>query len=865
MSVTASETGGAGGTGYNGATGGTGASVNLSSNNTVAGSTIVNGSTTGTTTLSLTLGGTGGAGGGSDSGTQGAAGTATVSLTATNPGGGNIDATSGAAGGSAGSSATVNSGSGGAAVNTTAATSGASGVGVTANGSARGGNGGTITTGASNVVGGVGGNATSSSSGTATGTGSSVSVSDSATGGVGGGSNFYLSTASGGQGGNASSSASGSLASTSTGAVSASATGGTGGMASGAGQTSGKGGTATATATGTNTGGGSMSVTATGTGGVGGTAYNGATGGAGGNGTSSASDTATGAGASVSVSDSATGGVGGGTSLGTDSTASGGAGGDASSTASGSTAGGPTTTSDLFASATGGTGGAANGAGNTAGNGGAATATVNGTATAGSSLVGQASATGGLSGSVFNGAAAGLPGLASATTTLNTIGTAEPSAFATGTSRVTNATASSSASALGLGNAMVSAGLGTTPLNSSRATGLNLASFVVALPTAADATAAIAGTTNNKNSFAFGTPASTALGLFTMGVSTTASAITANTWTDTANINLNASSLPNQDLKLGLIDPSTSGFGTLTFSLTNSNTGVTILSQTFTSLAAADAFFSDEVNDLGKLSSFLNTSGTLDLTFSLSLTGATSASLVTDFVLGDSDFSKPIPEPSPIAMVGCGLILLIQRGKLLATFRGHTGAVQSAVFSPDGRRVLTASSDSTARLWPMVPAQASPPDWYGDFLLWLGGKRIAPDGEIETFSGDELGKLEARLRPHMNEDTDYARLLRWRLLPSEQRPVDPYDTTTQEQAADLIIRPDMNEYQAEHAYDLDPWHPLVHLALAGFEEDPIRADFLRQYSLDRLPNDPKLRQRAAEFLRKQGKEDLAREVEVRGQ
>ena len=98
----------------------------------------------------------------------------------------------------------------------------------------------------------------------------------------------------------------------------------------------------------------------------------------------------------------------------------------------------------------------------------------------------------------------------------------------------------------------------------------------------------------------------------------------------------------------------------------------------------------------------------------------------------------------------------------------------------------------------------------------------------------------------------------------EERPVDPYDRTTQEQAADLIIRPDMNEYEAEHAYDLDPGHPLVQLALAGFEEDPIRADFLRRYSLDRLPNDSKLRQRAAEFLRNQGKEDLARKVEVRG-
>jgi hypothetical protein len=28
--------------------------------------------------------------------------------------------------------------------------------------------------------------------------------------------------------------------------------------------------------------------------------------------------------------------------------------------------------------------------------------------------------------------------------------------------------------------------------------------------------------------------------------------------------------------------------------------------------------------------------------------------------------------------------------------------------------------------------------------------------------------------------------------------------------------------EAQHAYDLDPWHPLIHLALAGFEKEPIR-------------------------------------------
>jgi len=38
-------------------------------------------------------------------------------------------------------------------------------------------------------------------------------------------------------------------------------------------------------------------------------------------------------------------------------------------------------------------------------------------------------------------------------------------------------------------------------------------------------------------------------------------------------------------------------------------------------------------------------------------------------------------------------------GKQLATLQGHTDEVYSAVFSPDGQRILTASQDGTARVW----------------------------------------------------------------------------------------------------------------------------------------------------------------------
>jgi WD40 repeat protein len=41
----------------------------------------------------------------------------------------------------------------------------------------------------------------------------------------------------------------------------------------------------------------------------------------------------------------------------------------------------------------------------------------------------------------------------------------------------------------------------------------------------------------------------------------------------------------------------------------------------------------------------------------------------------------------------------VQTGKLLQSFEGHKGFVHSAVFSPDGSRVVTSSEDGTARVW----------------------------------------------------------------------------------------------------------------------------------------------------------------------
>ncbi|HLY27920.1 MAG TPA: WD40 repeat domain-containing protein [Aggregatilineales bacterium] len=76
----------------------------------------------------------------------------------------------------------------------------------------------------------------------------------------------------------------------------------------------------------------------------------------------------------------------------------------------------------------------------------------------------------------------------------------------------------------------------------------------------------------------------------------------------------------------------------------------------------------------------------------------------------------------------------------LRTFSGHTGAVMSVAFSPDGKEVLTGSADGTARLWDASSGQSL--RTFSGHTDWVHSVAFSPDGKyLLTGSSDRTARL----------------------------------------------------------------------------------------------------------------------------
>jgi hypothetical protein len=72
----------------------------------------------------------------------------------------------------------------------------------------------------------------------------------------------------------------------------------------------------------------------------------------------------------------------------------------------------------------------------------------------------------------------------------------------------------------------------------------------------------------------------------------------------------------------------------------------------------------------------------------------------------------------------------------------------------------------------------------------------------------------------------------------------------------LLTNPYVTEEWLRNALIFLPNHPLLHIALAGFETDSKRADFLRSFGLVRLPKNSVFCRRAGEMLLAQHRPEL---------
>jgi WD40 repeat protein len=79
-----------------------------------------------------------------------------------------------------------------------------------------------------------------------------------------------------------------------------------------------------------------------------------------------------------------------------------------------------------------------------------------------------------------------------------------------------------------------------------------------------------------------------------------------------------------------------------------------------------------------------------------------------------------------------------QQPKLMLPI-GHTGGVNSAQYSPDGKRLVTASGDNTAKIWDVVSGKIIT-DLKGH-TKFVSSAQFSPDGtKIVTASGDKTAK-----------------------------------------------------------------------------------------------------------------------------
>ena len=220
-------------------------------------------------------------------------------------------------------------------------------------------------------------------------------------------------------------------------------------------------------------------------------------------------------------------------------------------------------------------------------------------------------------------------------------------------------------------------------------------------------------------------------------------------------------------------------------------------------------------------------------------------------------------------------------GKLIASF-DHQDTVPWAGFSPDGTRILTASWDKSAKLWDAatpvelarqvkeagsdtarisssVSIANSPTQQVESLSEIASGLEFSDEGSLVAVDEEHRSKLTKQLKDVAQGLGPSARFIRWFFSTGGNRTIFPASDVKVAEWVDnaLLTNPNVTEEWVRNALNVLPNHPLLHIALAGFEADFTRADFLRSFGLARLPKNSIICRRASEMLLAQDRPTLA--------
>jgi dipeptidyl aminopeptidase/acylaminoacyl peptidase len=200
-------------------------------------------------------------------------------------------------------------------------------------------------------------------------------------------------------------------------------------------------------------------------------------------------------------------------------------------------------------------------------------------------------------------------------------------------------------------------------------------------------------------------------------------------------------------------------------------------------------------------------------------------------------------------------------GKLIACF-AHPDRVNNAVFSPDGARILTVSWDKTAKLWDAATSAelarrmkeldndragrgasdsiaGSPRVANRIALRHRKRTPISNDGSLVIVSEERRSQLTKQFQDLARDLRPETRVIRWFFGTGRDRTIFPASDVKVAEWVDnaLLTNPNVVDQWLQDALVLLPDHPLLHIALAAFETDPRRADFLRSFGLARHSKD----------------------------